>query len=107
MPWLDPEKVGPFRPGTTSTRSSSSRLPTLLIVSAIFFALATATRSMMWTYVGAVALLVLLRLRGLLRDPQHDTLVALTDPFGSARCRSSPSTGRRPTATASCPRSPA
>jgi hypothetical protein len=38
---------------------------------------------MMWSYVGAVLLLVLfLVTRGLLRDPQFDEIAALTDPFG-------------------------
>lgn len=83
MPWLDPEKVGPFRPWDYGYALFFFALPTLLIVSAIYFSLATATRSLMWTYVGAVALLVgYLVTRGLLRDPQHDTLVALADPFG-------------------------
>ena len=69
--------------GTTSTRCSRSALPTLLIVSATFFALATATRSMMWTYVGAVALLVLyLVMRGLARDARFDDVAALAEPFG-------------------------
>ncbi len=37
----------------------------------------------MWTYVGAVALLVgYFVTRGLLRDPQFDTISALADPFG-------------------------
>src|SRR4029079_5580196 len=58
-------------------------LPTLLIISAGFFALATATRSLMWTYVGAVGFLVLfLMTRLLLRDPAFDTITALADPFG-------------------------
>jgi ABC-2 type transport system permease protein len=83
MPWLDPEKVGPFRLWDYGYVLFFFALPTLLIVSAIYFALATATRSLMWTYVGAVALLVgYLVTRGLLRDPQHDALVALADPFG-------------------------
>jgi aminopeptidase N/ABC-type transport system involved in multi-copper enzyme maturation permease subunit len=83
MPWLDPEKVGPFRLWDYGYALFFFALPTLLIVSAICFSLATATRSLMWTYVGAVALLVgYLVTRGLLRDPQHDTLVALADPFG-------------------------
>ncbi|HET9023543.1 MAG TPA: hypothetical protein VFN64_03160, partial [Burkholderiaceae bacterium] len=83
MPWLDPEKVGPFRPWDYGYALFVFALPTLLIVSAIYFALATATRSLMWTYVGALALLVgYLVLRGLLREPQHDALVALADPFG-------------------------
>ena len=83
MPWLDPEKVGPFRPWDYGYALFVFALPTLLIVSAIYFALATATRSLMWTYVGALALLVgYFVLRGLLREPQYDPLVALADPFG-------------------------
>jgi len=83
MPWLDAEKVGPFRPWDYFYALFFFALPTLLIVSAIYFALATATRSLMWTYVGALALLVAyLVLRGLLRDPQFDQWVAYGDPFG-------------------------
>lgn len=83
MPWQDPEKIGPFRLGDYAYALFAFALPTLLIVSAGFFALATATRSMMWTYVGAVAALVLFFVsRGLLRDPQFDTFAALSDPFG-------------------------
>jgi aminopeptidase N len=83
MPWLDAEKIGPFVPGHYLYALFVLGLPTLLITGAIFFSLATVTRSMMWTYVGAVALLVLfLVTRGLLRDLQYDTLSALSDPFG-------------------------
>ena len=55
MPWLDPEKVGPFRLGDYLYALFAFALPTLLIIAASYFALATATRSMMWTYVGAAA----------------------------------------------------
>jgi ABC-2 type transport system permease protein len=83
MPWLDPEKLGPFRIGDYLYALFAFGLPTLLIISAGYFALATATRSMMWTYVGAAATVVLyLVMRGLLRDPQFDTIASLTDPFG-------------------------
>jgi len=83
MPWLDAEKVGPFLPTHYLYALFVFGLPTLLIISTAFFALATATRSMMWTYVGAVGLLVLYFVsRGLLRELQHDTLAALSDPFG-------------------------
>lgn len=83
MPWLDPEKVGAFRIGDYLYALFAFGLPTLLIISAGYFALATATRSMMWTYVGAAATLIgYLVIRGALRDPQFDTLSALTDPFG-------------------------
>jgi aminopeptidase N len=83
MPWVDSEKVGPFMPVHYLYALFVIGLPTLLIMGAAFFALATATRSMMWSYVGAVALLVLFSVtRVALRDIQHDTLSALTDPFG-------------------------
>jgi aminopeptidase N len=83
MPWLDNEKLGPFVPSHYLYALFVFGLPTFLILGAAFFALATATRSMMWTYVGAVALLVLFSVsRVALRDMQHDTLAALTDPFG-------------------------
>lgn len=83
MPWLDPEKVGPFRIGDYLYTLFAFGLPTLLIIAAGYFALATATRSMMWTYVGAAATLVLyLVTRRLLNDPQFDTIAALSDPFG-------------------------
>ena len=83
MPWLDNEKVGPLHLHHYVYSLFVFGLPTLLILSAAFFALATATRSMMWTYVGAVAALVLyIVTRGLTSDPRHDTLAALSDPFG-------------------------
>jgi ABC-2 type transport system permease protein len=85
MPWLDPEKVGPFQPGHYLYALFAFSLPTLLIISAGYFALATATRSMMWTYVGALATLVLyIVMRGLLDDPRFHTAAALSDPFGLA-----------------------
>jgi ABC-2 type transport system permease protein len=88
MPWLDSEKLGPFVPGHYLYALFVFGLPTLLIVSAVFFALATATRSMMWTYIGAVAFVVLYVVsRVVLRDPQLDTVAALADPFGLSALR--------------------
>ncbi len=83
MPWLDAEKIGPLHLAHYAYALFAFGLPTLLIVGAVFFALATVTRSMMWTYVGAVAMIVLyLVMRGVLRDPAFDTVSALSDPFG-------------------------
>jgi hypothetical protein len=83
MPWLDPEKVGPFRIADYLYALFAFGLPTLLIIAAGYFALATATRSMMWTYVGAIITIVLyFVMRGLLRDPKFDTIAGLADPFG-------------------------
>lgn len=85
MPWLDPDEVGPLRAWDYAYAVLCFGLPTLLAVSALFFSLATATRSMMWTYVVAVLLLVLyLVMLSLLEDPRHERIVALLDPFGIA-----------------------
>jgi ABC-2 type transport system permease protein len=83
MPWQDAEKIGAFRLGDYLFALFAFALPTLLITSAVFFALATATRSMMWTYVCAVGMLVLyIGARIALRDPEFDHVTALLDPFG-------------------------
>ncbi|RYZ66136.1 MAG: aminopeptidase, partial [Proteobacteria bacterium] len=82
-PWVDSERLGPQRLVYYAYALFVLGLPTLLVVGATFFALATATRSMMACYVGAVALLVLyIASRGLLREPAYDTWSALSDPFG-------------------------
>ena len=83
MPWVDAEKIGPFVAMHYLYALLVYALPTLLLIGAGFFALATATRSMMWTYVGAVAFLALFFIsRVLFRDSTMDTLSAMVDPFG-------------------------
>ena len=85
MPWLDPQKVGPFELGHYIYALFVFALPTLLVTGAGLFGLATATRSILWTYVGAVAFLVLYFTSvTLLRDPTYDHLTALLDPFGNS-----------------------
>jgi ABC-2 type transport system permease protein len=82
MPWLDQERLGPFVPSHYLYALFMFGLPTILVMGAGFFSLATATRSMMWTYVGVVAFLVLfITARILLRDESYDTISALADPF--------------------------
>ncbi|MCA0174953.1 MAG: aminopeptidase [Proteobacteria bacterium] len=83
MPWVDPAKLGPFVATHYFYAVFVMGLPTLLVMATAFFAVATATRSMLWTYLGVVAFLVLFVVtRVLLRDPANDVLAALTDPFG-------------------------
>ncbi|MEP7216424.1 MAG: ABC transporter permease, partial [Anaerolineaceae bacterium] len=83
MPWLDQEKVGPFIASHYLYALFVIGLPTLFVMAAGLFALATLTRSMMWTYVGLIAFLVLfVTSRVLLRDPAYDTIASLSDPFG-------------------------
>ena len=85
MPWLDVEKVGPHILGHYLYVMLVATAPTVLTFGAAFFALATATRSMMWTYVGAVASLVLwIVAQTLLRDPAFETASVLADPFALA-----------------------
>lgn len=58
MPWLDPETLGPNRLKDYLFGYFVFALPNILITSAIFFALATVTRSMMTTYLGVIIFLV-------------------------------------------------
>jgi ABC-2 type transport system ATP-binding protein len=81
MPWLDSEKVGPFHLSHYLYALFAFGLPTLLIIGATCFAFATATRSLMWTYVAMMAMIVLyLVMRGLLSDPAYHSVSALLDP---------------------------
>ena len=84
MPWVDFEKFGPVMPGNYLFALIALQLPTLLITAAIFFAIATATRSMLWSSVGAVALFGLFfAVRGATRnDPVWEHVAAILDPFG-------------------------
>ena len=82
MPWLDGEKLGPTIIWHYVYAMLVVSLPTLFATGAAFFALATLTKSMMWTYVGVLAALVLFIVsRILMRDPSYDQIGSLTDPF--------------------------
>ena len=86
MPWLDPETLGPNRVADYAYAYLVLALPNVLLTSAIFFAVATLTRSMMYSYVGVVGFLVLyLVLNGFLRTkPELRETAALIEPFGFA-----------------------
>jgi ABC-2 type transport system permease protein len=85
MPWVDPETLGAFMPGAYAFAYFVLALPALLLTSAIFFALATVTRSLMWTYVGVIALMVLWIISGIALDkPEFDKVAAYWEPFGTA-----------------------
>lgn len=84
MPWVDPDTLGPTDWGAYASAYVVIALPGIFLMSAIFFALATATRSMMATYLGVVAFLILYitsntALRG--RTDLEQTR-ALIEPFG-------------------------
>ncbi len=83
MPWLDPEKVGPFRAQDYLYAYVVVALPSLFFISAVFFALAAATRSIMASYIGVVAFLVLYVIaRALTAKPEFRTVAAYLEPFG-------------------------
>ena len=83
MPWVDAETLGPVLLQHYALAFVYFSLPTLFLMAAIFFALATITRSLMWTFIGVVVFLVLFVIsRVMLRDPAWDALSAWTDPFG-------------------------
>jgi len=83
MPWLDPETVGPFNLGHYLWVYLLFCVPTLFVTGAGFFALATATRSMMWTYVGVIAFLVLYIVASVyFSRPEFERAVAMIEPFG-------------------------
>ena len=82
-PWLDKDLLGPLRPGDYVYDYLILGLPTVFLTSALFFSLATATRSMMATYLGVVALLMAWSATLAVTDkPQLEQLMAVLEPFG-------------------------
>ena len=84
MPWLEPERVGPFRAGPYLQALAIFVVPNLLFTGSIQFALATLTRSLVATYAGVVGMFVAFGVAGsLLSDIENERLAAMLDPFGS------------------------
>ncbi len=85
MPWLEPERVGPFMPRAFGWAFVWVILPNIFLMSAIFFSVATLTRTLWGTYVGLVAFFVGYLVAGtLLGDLESETLASILDPFGFA-----------------------
>jgi ABC-2 type transport system permease protein len=85
MPWLEPERIGPFTPAPYLFALFVVVLPNLLFASALFFALAALSRSLLFTYLGVVAFLVLYLITGnMLQDVDNRQLASLADPFAGA-----------------------
>ncbi|MGC1301915.1 MAG: M1 family aminopeptidase [Caulobacteraceae bacterium] len=83
MPWIDPEKLGPVRLDAYAYLFAVLALPSLFLISAGFFALATVTRSLMTTYLGVVAFLIVYVITvALAAKPQFRTVMAYVEPFG-------------------------
>ena len=85
MPWVDKETLGPLSLQPFLFSYFVLALPALLLTSSMFFTLATVTRSLMWTYVGVIALLILWTIAGIALDkPEFEKAAALWEPFGTA-----------------------
>jgi aminopeptidase N len=83
MPWLDPERLGPFVPWHYVYGFLIVGVPTLLLCASLFFALATATRSMMASFVGLIAFLAIwVVMSTVFGRPEHEKMAALFEPYG-------------------------
>ncbi len=83
MPWVDPERLGPTNFAAYGYAFAFFVLPGLFFVSALLFLLATATRSMLGTYIGIIAFFVMWQIAVITAgNLEHRTLGALIDPFG-------------------------
>lgn len=84
-PWLIAERFGAFSIMAYLQPYFLIVVPNLLFMGAIFFTLATLTRSVLSTYIGSVLFLVLYGVsRTLTRDLDNQFLVSLLDPVGNA-----------------------
>ena len=83
LPWIDPERLGPFSLAPYAFAYGVLALPVLLFTSALFFTVATAARSMAWTFVAVIAVVVVYAIAGIaFGKPDLEPLLARWDPFG-------------------------
>lgn len=85
MPWIDPQRLGPTMVTPYLYGYFIGALPSIFAVSAIIFALATALRSMMASYLGGVALFILYIAYQLFigNDPSWRFLAAYFNPYAT------------------------
>lgn len=84
MPWLDPQRLGPFSWEPYLWGFGLIIIPNLLFVAALLSLLAITTRRLLMVFLGIVAFLVLYSVaQSLTVDIKYDTIASLIDPFGS------------------------
>lgn len=83
MPWLDQERIGPIRLDAYWFATWAIALPNIFMCSSLFFVLATITRSIMWTYVGMIGLLMATFVLGTFTEKETVELTSILDPFGA------------------------
>jgi ABC-type transport system involved in multi-copper enzyme maturation permease subunit len=85
MPWLEPERIGPFMPGAYVFALLVIVVPNVLFMGATFFTVAGLTRSMMATYLGVIITFVAYGIsRYFAADLESELVASLTDPFAMA-----------------------
>ena len=88
MPWANPANLGPNRITDHLYAYFLIALPNLLTHSAIFFALATITRSMMATYLAVISFVfAFFSLQEAFIRPQLNAAVAIAEPFAARATR--------------------
>ena len=81
MPWLDQARLGPTPWAAYAWAFAVLVIPNLLFQAALLFMLATLTRSMLYSYIGVIAFIVLWTMSGdLTRDLDSRTLMAREVP---------------------------
>jgi ABC-2 type transport system permease protein len=84
MPWVSPEYLGPNRLMDYAFGYFVLAVPNILITSAIFFAIASWTRSVTYSYLGVIVFMfAYFALTSMLRKVPDLTLAAYLEPFGS------------------------
>ena len=82
MPWLDPDRLGPFSLRPYLWALGVVIVPNLIFTAALLALLAVTTRRLLTVFVGAITFIVLWMIAGALtRDIQYDQIAALIDPF--------------------------
>jgi ABC-2 type transport system permease protein len=89
-PWADPAQFGPNRLADHLFAYFVLALPNIFVHSAIFFALATITRSMMATYLGVISFVsgFFFLQDAFSSRPQLSTVIGIADPFASRTLQS-------------------
>jgi ABC-2 type transport system permease protein len=83
MPWIDPQRLGPFSLQPYLWGFAVLVIPNLLFIGGLLGLLAVTTRRLLLVFLGVVAFLVLWSIAGALtQDIKFHTIAALIDPLG-------------------------
>ncbi|MEO1368757.1 MAG: ABC transporter permease, partial [Acidobacteriota bacterium] len=83
MPWLDPERLGPTSLQPYAVGFLYIVLPNLLFIAAVFFTLASLSRSWLWTYLGVILFFTSFLLANIFSgDMESEFVASLLNPFG-------------------------